>query len=352
MGIFDKLKGKVREAIEETKTSIRETVDNLRYDRLKDGLAKTRQGIVEKVGIAARQNRLIDDQLLDELEEALIMADVGADTTIQISDSLRERVRAGGFKNASDLSRLLEEEISSVLAKSPSADNDRIFAIPEDQRPHVIMVVGVNGVGKTTTIGKLAYNYRNAGLKVLIGAADTFRAAANEQLEIWAQRAGVEIIGQGQGADPAAVAFDTMQAAIARKADVVIIDTAGRLHNKSNLMEELRKMSRVMKKIREQAPNEVFLVLDATTGQNAIQQAKEFMQSVEITGLVLTKLDGTAKGGVVIAIANTLDIPVRYIGVGERIDDLQPFDAAEFARALFAFDETEEAPRQQTVPEA
>lgn len=343
MGLFDKLKNKVKEAIEETKTSIRETVDNLRYDRLKDGLAKTREGLAEKIGIAARQGRKIDDALLDELEESLIMADVGADTTIQISDRLRDRVKVEGFKEASDLSRLLREEISALLKRSPSADNDRLFNIPEEKRPHVIMVVGVNGVGKTTTIGKLAYNYRNAGLKVLIGAADTFRAAANEQLEVWAERAGVEIIGQGQGADPAAVAFDTLQAAVSRGADVVIIDTAGRLHTKSNLMQELQKMSRVMKKVREHAPDEVFLVLDATTGQNAIQQAKEFTRAVEVTGLVLTKLDGTAKGGVVIAIANELSMPVRYIGVGERIDDLQPFNVDEFAEALFAFEETEEA---------
>ncbi|MCE7934800.1 MAG: signal recognition particle-docking protein FtsY [Chlorobi bacterium CHB2] len=342
MGLFDKLKSKVKEAIEETKTSIRETVDSLRADRLKEGLAKTREGLAEKIGLAARQGRKIDDALLDELEESLIMADVGADTTIQISDRLRERVKAEGFKEAADLSRLLREEISALLKRSPSADNDRLFSIPEEKRPHVIMVVGVNGVGKTTTIGKLAYNYRNAGLNVLIGAADTFRAAANEQLEVWAERAGVEIVGQGQGADPAAVAFDTLQAAVSRGADVVIIDTAGRLHTKSNLMQELQKMSRVMKKVREHAPDEVFLVLDATTGQNAIQQAKEFTRAVEVTGLVLTKLDGTAKGGVVIAIANELSMPVRYIGVGERIDDLQPFNVDEFAEALFAFEETEE----------
>ncbi|HVZ40694.1 MAG TPA: signal recognition particle-docking protein FtsY [Candidatus Kapabacteria bacterium] len=341
MGLFDKIKGKVKEAIEETKASIRETIDNLRYDRLKDGLARTREGIAEKIGIAARQGRKIDDQLLDELEEALIMADVGADTTVRISDRLRERVRAEGFSDASDLGRLLREEIGTLLAKSPSAANDRHFEIPADRRPYVIMVVGVNGVGKTTTIGKLAYNYRNAGHSVLIGAADTFRAAANEQLEVWAQRAGVEIVGQGQGADPAAVAYDTLQAAVARDADVVIIDTAGRLHNKSSLMAELEKMSRVMKKVTPHAPDEVFLVLDATTGQNAIQQAQEFTRSVEVTGLVLTKLDGTAKGGVVIAIADTLNMPVRYIGVGERIDDLQPFDAEEFASALFSFDENE-----------
>ena len=341
MGLFDKLKEKVKDAIEETKTSIRETVDNLRTDRLKEGLARTREGITERIGIAARQGRVIDDALLDELEEALILADVGADTTVEISDRVRDRVRSEGHKNASDLSRVLQEEIEAMLARSPSAENDRIFQIAEDKRPHVIMVVGVNGVGKTTTIGKLAFNYRNAGFNVLIGAADTFRAAANEQLEVWAERAGVEIVGQGQGADPAAVAFDTLRAAVTRNADVVIIDTAGRLHTKSNLMEELKKMSRVMKKVLPDAPHEVFLVLDATTGQNAIQQAKEFMRSVDITGLVLTKLDGTAKGGVVIAIANSLSIPVRYIGVGERIDDLQPFDTAEFASALFSFEETQ-----------
>lgn len=344
MGIFNKLKEKVKDAIEETKTSIRETVEGLKYDRLKEGLARTREGISEKIGVAARQGRKIDDALLDELEEALIMADVGADTTIEISDRLRERVKQGGFTDAKDLGRLLSQEIGEMLRSSASADNDRIYQIPEEKRPHIIMVVGVNGVGKTTTIGKLAYNYRNAGYKVLIGAADTFRAAANEQLEVWAERAGVEIIGQGQGADPAAVAYDTVQAAINRKADVVIIDTAGRLHTKSNLMEELKKMSRVMKKLLDYAPNEVFLVLDATTGQNAILQAKEFTRSVEITGLVLTKLDGTAKGGVVIAIANSLSMPVRYIGIGEKIDDLQPFDAGEFARALFSFETEEDVP--------
>jgi fused signal recognition particle receptor len=342
MGLFDKLKEKVKDAIEETKTSIRETVDNMRADRLKEGLARTREGLTERIGIAARQGRVIDDALLDELEESLILADVGADTTVEISDRVRDRVRVEGHKDASDLSRVLREEIEAMLAKSPSAANDRLFQIPEDRRPHVIMVVGVNGVGKTTTIGKLAYNYRNAGFSVLIGAADTFRAAANEQLEVWAQRAGVEIVGQGQGADPAAVSYDTVQAAVKRNADVVIIDTAGRLHTRTNLMEELRKISRVVKKVLPDAPHEVFLVLDATTGQNAIQQAKEFMRATDVTGLILTKLDGTAKGGVVIAIANSLDLPVRYIGVGERIDDLQPFDTKEFAAALFSFEETTE----------
>lgn len=338
MALFDKLKSKVKEAIEETKTSIRETVDNLRFTRLKEGLSKTREGISEKIGIAARSGRKIDDALLDELEEALIMADVGADTTIEISDRLRDRVKNEGFTDASDLGRLLSEEIGRILRQSASAENDRLYQIPEEGRPHVIMVVGVNGVGKTTTIGKLAYNYRNADHDVLIGAADTFRAAANEQLEVWAERAGVDIIGQKQGSDPAAVAYDTLQAAKSRNADVVIIDTAGRLHTRVNLMEELRKISRVMKKLSPDAPHEVFLVLDATTGQNAIMQAREFMKAVDITGLILTKLDGTAKGGVVISIARSLDIPVRYVGVGERIDDLQPFNAEEFAAALFSFE--------------
>ena len=341
MGIFNKFREKVRETVEETKTSIRETVDTLRYDKLKDGLKKTRQGISEKIGLAALQGRVIDDALLDEVEEALLLADMGANMTIDISDTIRDRVREEGLKDAGDLSRLLKEEIGKRLADSPSADNDRLYQIPEEGRPHVIMIIGVNGVGKTTTIGKLAHNYKEAGHSVLIGAADTFRAAANEQLEVWAGRAGVDIVQQGQGSDPAAVAFDTLQAAASRNADVVLIDTAGRLHNKKNLMEELRKISRVMKKVHPDAPHEVFLVLDGTTGQNAVQQAKEFTNAVPITGLVLTKLDGTAKGGVVVSIAHEMNVPLRYIGVGEQIDDLQPFDLEEYVNALFAFEEEE-----------
>ena len=341
MGIFNKIREKVRETVEETKTSLRETVDNLRYDKLKQGLKRTRQGIGEKIGLAALRGRVIDDALLDELEEALLLADVGATTTIDISDRIRDRVRDEGISDGGELSRLLREEIGRRLAGSPSAEKDRTFRVDPDNKPHVVMIVGVNGVGKTTTIGKLAHNYKDAGHAVLIGAADTFRAAANEQLEVWAGRAGVEIVRQKQGADPAAVAFDTLQAAISRNADVVLIDTAGRLHTKTNLMEELRKISRVMTKIRPGTPDEVFLVLDATTGQNALQQAKEFTNAVEVTGLILTKLDGTAKGGVVIAIADELKIPIRYIGVGEGIDDLQPFDLEEYVEALFAFDEDE-----------
>ncbi|MBL0333040.1 MAG: signal recognition particle-docking protein FtsY [Chlorobi bacterium] len=335
MGFFDKIKKGVIDAVEETKVSLKETIDALRSDRLKEGLAKTREGIFEKLNLVLGTNRIIDDKVLDEIEEALLLADVGVPTTIKISDQVRLRCRNEGITDTDGLSILLQEEITNALIKSPSANNDKLFVIPNEKKPLVIIVVGVNGVGKTTTIGKLAFNYKNAGHKVIIGAADTFRAAANEQLEVWANRAGVDIVGQGQGADPAAVAYDTVKAAISRGSDVVIIDTAGRLHNKTNLMDELKKINRVIKKLKPEAPDEVFLVLDATTGQNAIQQAKEFMLATVVTGLVLTKLDGTAKGGVVIAIADTLSIPVRYIGVGEKIEDLQPFSAKEYAAALF-----------------
>lgn len=335
MGFFDKIKKGVIDAVEETKVSLKETIDALRSDRLKEGLAKTREGIFEKLNLVLGTNRIIDDKVLDEIEEALLLADVGVPTTIKISDQVRLRCRNEGITDTDGLSILLQEEITNALIKSPSANNDKLFVIPNEKKPLVIIVVGVNGVGKTTTIGKLAFNYKNAGHKVIIGAADTFRAAANEQLEVWANRAGVDIVGQGQGADPAAVAYDTVKAAISRGSDVVIIDTAGRLHNKTNLMDELKKINRVIKKLKPEAPDEVFLVLDATTGQNAIQQAKEFMLATDVTGLVLTKLDGTAKGGVVIAIADTLSIPVRYIGVGEKIEDLQPFSAKEYAAALF-----------------
>ncbi len=335
MGFFDKIKKGVIDAVEETKVSLKETIDALRSDRLKEGLAKTREGIFEKLNLVLGTNRIIDDKVLDEIEEALLLADVGVPTTIKISDQVRFRCRNEGITDTDGLSILLQEEITNALIKSPSANNDKLFVIPNEKKPLVIIVVGVNGVGKTSTIGKLAFNYKNAGHKVIIGAADTFRAAANEQLEVWANRAGVDIVGQGQGADPAAVAYDTVKAAISRGSDVVIIDTAGRLHNKTNLMDELKKINRVIKKLKPEAPDEVFLVLDATTGQNAIQQAKEFMLATVVTGLVLTKLDGTAKGGVVIAIADTLSIPVRYIGVGEKIEDLQPFSAKEYAAALF-----------------
>lgn len=331
MGLFDKLKQKVDSAVKSASSA-------LGFDKLKDGLEKTRKSFSEKINSVLGVGRKIDNNLINEIEDILITADIGVDTSEHIIENLRLRVKKEGHENSEDLYRILKEEILKILISSPSAGNDANYSIDEDKKPHTIMVIGVNGVGKTTTIGKLAYNYKNAGRSVLIGAADTFRAAANEQLEIWAQRAGVPIIQQNQGADPASVAYDTLKSAIARNNDVVIIDTAGRLHNKGGLMRELEKINRVMGKLKEDAPNDVFLVLDATTGQNAIIQAKEFMKVANITGIVLTKLDGTAKGGVVIPIASELKIPVRYIGVGEKIDDLQIFDPSAFIEALFTSD--------------
>ena len=328
MGFFDKLKEKVTSVVEKT-------ADVLSFNKLKDGLSKTRNSFIDKIKFTLGKGRKIDDNLLYEIEEILITADIGVETTDAIIDSLKKRVKDEGHENAEDVFDILKEVLLEILITSPSAHNDSTYNIEETLKPYTIMVIGVNGTGKTTTIGKLARNYKNAGRNVLIGAADTFRAAANEQLEIWAERAGVPIVSQKQGADPAAVAYDTLNSAISKKADVVIIDTAGRLHNKSNLMAELEKISRVMKKLKDTAPDEVFLVLDATTGQNAIQQAKEFMKVAKITGIVLTKLDGTAKGGVVIPIAYELKIPVRYIGVGEKIDDLQVFNPVDFIDALF-----------------
>ncbi len=325
MGFFDKFKQKISDVTEA-----------LSFDRLKEGLSKTRESLVGKLRTVLFFGRSIDAQLLSEIEEILITSDVGVTTTEKIVARLKDRVRKDNIQDASLILDVLKEEIAAMVAQSPSAHNDATFAIDTAQKPHVIMLIGVNGVGKTTTIGKLAHNYKQAGMSVLIGAADTFRAAANEQLEVWAHRAGVDIVQQQQGADPAAVAFDTLSAAKARGTDVVIIDTAGRLHNKQGLMQELEKISRVMKKIHPEAPHEVFLALDATTGQNALQQAKEFTKVAPITGIVLTKLDGTAKGGAVLAITDAMQIPVRYIGVGERIGDLQVFDASAFVEAMFS----------------
>ncbi len=350
MGFFDKLKEKVSSVTSTVtnavtsavNTAVEKTTEALKFDKLKEGLTKTRDSFVDKIQVVLGVGRKIDAELLDEIEEILITADIGVDTTEKIINAVKERVRKEKKDKGEEVFELIREEIKNILITSPSAKNDAEYRIDDATKPHVIMVVGVNGVGKTTTIGKLAYNYKQAGKQVIIGAADTFRAAANEQLEIWADRAGVPIVQQKQGADPAAVAFDTLNSAIAKNADCVIIDTAGRLHNKGNLMQELEKISRVMKKIRDTAPNEVYLVLDATTGQNAIMQAKEFMKVSEITGIVLTKLDGTAKGGVVIPIACELQIPVRYIGVGEKIDDLQVFIPEDFVDALFGKSEQEE----------
>lgn len=351
MGLFDRLKQKVTqftekvsEKVTDTVTSVTESVSSvtesvgevLSFDRLKQGLSKTRASFVNRLTELLLPGRQIDAALLNEIEELMLSADIGVRTTTAIIESVRTHVRRDGLKSADQLYDLIKQEINTILVKSPTAQADAEFSVEHYAKPHVIMIVGVNGVGKTTSIGKLARNYKSNGYEVLIGAADTFRAAANDQLEIWAGRAGVDIVMQKQGADPAAVAFDTVKAAQARGVDVVLVDTAGRLHNKTGLMSELEKISRVMKKLKSTAPDEVFLVLDATTGQNAINQAKEFMKVSPITGLILTKLDGTAKGGVVIAIANELKIPVRYIGVGEKIDDLQPFDPQAFVDALFS----------------
>jgi len=334
MGFFDKFKKKVVETVEKTSEAVG-------FNRLKEGLEKTRKTFSDRLTNLLK-GRKIDQSLLDEVEEILITSDLGVSTSEKLIEILKLRVKKEEFENAEDLYKILKEEILKLIIKSDSAESDKNYTVVEDLKPHSIMVIGVNGAGKTTTIGKLAFNYKNAGRSVIIGAADTFRAAANEQLEVWSQRAGVDIVQKTQGSDPSAVAYETMAAAIKNNNDVVIIDTAGRLHNKINLMKELEKMGRVMKKHRDDAPNEVFLVLDGTTGQNALQQAKEFSKVANITGIVLTKLDGTAKGGIVIAIADELKIPVRYIGVGEKITDLQPFDAVNYVEALFGSETGEE----------
>ncbi len=328
MGFFKKLKEKVSEVVQQTG-------DALKFDKLKEGLKKTRESFVDNIKAVLGAGRKIDEDLLNEIEEVLITSDIGVNTTDLLMDKIRTRVKKEGYEKGEEVFDLLKDEIHNLLLKSPSAENDAAYSVDDSNKPHVILVIGVNGVGKTTTIGKLAHNYKNAGKDVIIGAADTFRAAANEQLDVWAERAGVDIVHQNPGADPSSVVYVTIESAIKKNKDVVIIDTAGRLHNKFNLMKELEKMARVMKKLKAEAPDEVFLVLDATTGQNAIQQAKEFMKTAPITGIVLTKLDGTAKGGVVIPIAAELKIPVRYIGVGEKIDNLQVFDPEKFVVALF-----------------
>jgi fused signal recognition particle receptor len=309
-------------------------LDKFKFSRLKEGLAKTRETLMGKVQKILMGKTKIDDELMDNLEEALIAGDVGVATATKIIENIKARVKKERYENSAELDTLLRDEIQQHLVNGSTGDADP-FSLPSEHKPHVIMIVGVNGVGKTTTIGKLAYNYKTAGKNVLIAAADTFRAAANEQLEIWAKRAGVEIIQQSHGADPAAVAYDALKSGMASNADVMIIDTAGRLHTKVNLMEELKKIKRVLQKLIPEAPHDVYLVLDASTGQNAIQQAKQFTAAVGMTGLILTKLDGTAKGGVVLAISQELNIPVKFIGVGEKIDDLQPFDRKAFVDALF-----------------
>lgn len=303
--------------------------------KLEEGLEKSRSGLLGKIGKAIAGKDKVDDEVLDDLEEILITSDVGVQTTLKIIERIEIRVARDKFLNTSELNTILKEEIIALLRENDK-DKPAEFDAELSYKPHVVMIVGVNGVGKTTTIGKLAWNFKNAGKEVVLGAADTFRAAAVDQLKIWSERAGVPIVQQGQNADPAAVAFDTVSSAKAKGADVVLVDTAGRLHNKVSLMNELTKIKRVMGKVVENAPHEVILVLDASTGQNAMQQAKAFTQAVDITGLALTKLDGTAKGGIVIGISSELEVPVKYIGVGEKIDDLQIFDRASFVQALFS----------------
>lgn len=301
-------------------------------ETLDKGLEKSRQGFFNKITKAVIGKSKVDDEVLDDLEEILIASDVGVETTIKIIKRIEDRVSRDKYVNTAELDSILREEISALLLENPHL---RTGNIDEAKRPYVIMVVGVNGVGKTTTIGKLAHQFKSQGKKVVLGAADTFRAAAVDQLVIWSERVGVSIVKQGMGSDPASVAFDTLQSAVAQGADVVIIDTAGRLHNKINLMNELSKIKRVMQKVIPDAPHEVLLVLDGSTGQNAFEQAKQFTTATEVNALAVTKLDGTAKGGVVIGISDQFQIPVKYIGVGEGMEDLQLFNGEEFVDSFF-----------------
>jgi fused signal recognition particle receptor len=303
-------------------------------EKLNKGLQKTKESVFSKLARAVVGKSKVDSEVLDNLEEVLISSDVGVETTVKIIDRIEDRVAKNKFLGVSELNGLLRDEISQLLSKNNKNDTND-FVIAQSSDPYVIMVVGVNGVGKTTTIGKLAYQLKKNGLRVVLGAADTFRAAAIEQLEIWSQRVDVPIVKQKMGSDPASVAYDTIESAVSQQADVVIIDTAGRLHNKVNLMNELGKVRKVMQKILPNAPNEVLLVLDASTGQNALEQARQFTKATQVTALALTKLDGTAKGGVVIGVSDQLKIPVKYIGVGEGIEDLQVFNKIEFVDSLF-----------------
>ncbi|MGN1255759.1 MAG: signal recognition particle-docking protein FtsY [Bacteroidaceae bacterium] len=302
---------------------------------LNQGLEKTKQSFFGKLSRAIMGKSRVDDEVLDNLEEILVTSDVGVDTTLDIIQRIEQRVARDKYVTTTELNNVLRDEIVGLLTESGAQDEGG-FSIPTDKKPYVVMVVGVNGVGKTTTIGKLAYQFKKAGLKVYLGAADTFRAAAVEQLCIWGERVGVPVIKQNMGSDPASVAYDTLASALANDADVVLIDTAGRLHNKKGLMDELSKIKRVMQKQVPDAPHEVLLVLDGSTGQNAFEQARQFTAATEVTGMAITKLDGSAKGGVVIGVSHQFKIPVRYIGLGEGMEDLQPFDRKEFVDSLFA----------------
>lgn len=309
-------------------------LDKIGFTKLKEGLSKTKDNLFGKVNRLINSRTTIDDDFLNELEEILISSDIGFDTSEQLMSSIKERVKKDKYETQEELSGMINDEIKKIFSDTTSSFTE--FSFDSPVKPFVIMVVGVNGVGKTTSIGKLAHNFRKAGKNVLIGSADTFRAAANDQLEIWARRAGVDIIQSSNNSDPASVAYDTIKSAAAKDVDVVIIDTAGRLHNKSHLMEELKKIKRVMKKVIPDAPHETFIVIDATTGQNGLNQAKEFSTALDgLTGIILTKLDGTAKGGIVLKINKEMNLPVRFIGVGEQIDDLQIFERESFVQAMF-----------------
>lgn len=301
---------------------------------LDKGLAKTHEGFFDKLTKAIVGKSTVDTEVLDNLEEALVGADVGVDTTVKIIERIEQRVSRDKYVGTQELDRILREEVASLLAETSRPDSPE-FEVPVETRPYVILVVGVNGVGKTTTIGKLAAQYKSKGLKVVLGAADTFRAAAVDQLKLWGQRVGVPVVAKGMNTDPSAVAFEAVEEGLRSGADVVIVDTAGRLHTKVNLMAELSKIRRVMQKVIPQAPHEVLLVLDGSTGQNAVIQAREFTKATDVTALAITKLDGTAKGGVVLAISDEFRIPVRYIGVGERVEDLQAFNKEAFVESLF-----------------
>ena len=318
MGLFDKLFGKKEQ---------KETLDQ--------GLQKTREGFFEKIAKVVAGKSTIDAEVLDNLENVLVSSDVGIATTIKIIENIEQRVSRDKYLTSSDLNRLIKEEVESILIVSPQDNSYQEYQLPSGNKPHVILVVGVNGVGKTTTIGKLAHNFSLAGHSVLLGAADTFRAAAVDQLTIWSERTNVPIVKKEMGSDPASVAYDTVISGVARNSDVILIDTAGRLHNKAHLMDELSKIKRVIQKVIPDAPHEVLLVLDGSTGQNALEQARQFTAATEVTALAITKLDGTAKGGVVLAIADQFNIPVKFIGVGEKATDLLVFDKQDFVAGLF-----------------
>lgn len=318
MGLFDKLFGKKQQ-----------------QESLNQGLEKTREGFFSKITKAIAGKSTVDEEVLDDLENALVSADVGIETTVKIIEQIEKRVAKDKYLNTGELNKILKEEIQQMLVSAPEDSSYENYELPAGHKPHIILVVGVNGVGKTTTIGKLAHNFKLAGKSVLLGAADTFRAAAVDQLTIWSERAGVAIVKKEMGSDPAAVAFDTVNSGVAKNADVIIIDTAGRLHNKAYLMDELTKIKRVIQKVVPTAPHEVMLVLDGSTGQNALEQAKHFTAATDVTALAITKLDGTAKGGVVLAIANQFKIPVKFIGVGEKATDLLVFNKMDFVDSLF-----------------